>query len=174
MGRASEFLHGEWDSDEQRRGVLERVRLMAREALSPLERLESGLHPWVSFAIVPLFALANAGVLFSLADVGEPIAVATALGLFLGKPVGILAASFLAVRLGWARLPDGVTWGVLLGGGFLAGIGFTMALFIDGLALSGRAAEIAKVGILGGSLASAVVGVALLLVLLPPRSAEPG
>ncbi len=127
----------------------------------------------MSFAIVPLFALANAGVPFELADLGEPIAVATVVGLFVGKPAGIFLATFIAVRAGWARLPDGVSWGVVIGGGFLAGIGFMMALFIGGLALDGEALDVAKVGILSGSLASGVVGMGLLVWLLP-KPAESG
>ncbi len=108
-----------------------------------------------------------------LADLGEPIAVATVVGLFVGKPAGIFLATFIAVRAGWARLPDGVSWGVVIGGGFLAGIGFSMALFIGGLALDGEALDVAKVGILSGSLASGVVGMGLLVWLLPKPS-EPG
>ena len=168
-----EFLHGEWDGESQRHAVLQRVQTAAREALSPLERLEHGLHPWMSFAIVPLFALANAGVPLELADLGEPIAVATVVGLFVGKPAGIFLATFIAVRAGWARLPDGVSWGVVIGGGFLAGIGFTVALFIGGLALEREALDVAKVGILSGSLASGVVGMGLLVWLLP-KPAESG
>ena len=150
--------------------MLQRMQVAAREAMSPLEWLEHTLHPWVSFAIIPLFALANAGVPFEVSDLGDDIAVATMLGLFVGKPIGILGASFLAVKLGLASLPQGVTWSAVLGGGFLAGIGFTMALFIAGLALQGAALDVAKVGILTGSLASAVVGMGILVTVLPKSS----
>jgi NhaA family Na+:H+ antiporter len=170
VGQLGEFLHGDWDTDSQRHAFLQRVQRAAREALSPLERLEHGLHPWVSFAIIPLFAFANAGVPFEVEDLYEPIAVATALALFLGKPLGIFLASFIAVRAGWASLPDGVTWGVVIAGGFLAGIGFTMALFIADLALDDAALNAAKVGILSGSLFAAVVGMLLLVWLLPKRT----
>jgi NhaA family Na+:H+ antiporter len=169
-----DFLHGEWDVDTRRRAFLRRMETAAREAVSPLERLEHGLHPWVSFAIIPAFALANAGVPFQFADMGEPVAVAVMLGLFVGKPLGITLFSFLAVKAGWAKLPEGVTWGVLIGAGFLAGIGFTMALFISMLALEGDVADVSKVGILEGSLASAVVGMGLLMWLLPKGGAKAG
>ena len=86
---------------------------------------------------MPLFALANAGVRVEIGELTHPVALAVALGLLLGKPIGIVLFSYLAVRLGVAKLPEGVNWWVLLGGGFLAGIGFTMSLFIAGLALGG-------------------------------------
>ncbi len=99
----------------------------------------------------------------------DPLSVAIAAGLVLGKPIGIVGFSFVAVRLGLARLPDGVGWGVLAGGGALAGIGFTMSLFIAGLALEGEAIYAAKVGILVASLVSGVIGMGLLVALLPRR-----
>jgi NhaA family Na+:H+ antiporter len=102
----------------------------------------------------------------------SPVAVAVMLGLLVGKPLGIVGVSWLAVRLGLARLPDGVGWGAILGGGFLAGIGFTMAMFIASLALAGDLLDAAKVGILVGSLLSAVVGVVLLVLVLPKPAAE--
>ncbi len=173
FGQAHEFLHGDWSLASQRRALLQRMQTAAREALSPLERLEYALHPWMSFAIVPLFALANAGVPFELGDIGEPVAVATGLGLVLGKPLGIFLASFIAVKLGWAQLPQGVTWGVLIGGGFLAGIGFTMALFIAGLALDGDMLDYAKVGTLAGSIVAGCAGMGLLYWLLPAAAASP-
>jgi NhaA family Na+:H+ antiporter len=168
IGQAGEFLHGDWDETSRRRALLQRIQNDAREALSPLERLEYQLHPWASFMIIPLFALANAGVPFQIRDIGEPVAVATQVGLVLGKPLGIVMASWIAVRLGWAKLPEGVNWGILTGGSLLAGIGFTMALFIAGLALEGNILDSAKVGILGGSLVAGVMGMSLLYWLLPP------
>jgi NhaA family Na+:H+ antiporter len=95
-----------------------------------------------------------------------------AAGLVVGKPLGIVLFSWLAIRLGLARLPEGVGWGVLVGGGFLAGIGFTMALFIAGLALDATTLDAAKVGILAGSAVAAIVGMALLLWRLP-RPSDP-
>jgi NhaA family Na+:H+ antiporter len=167
--QTSEFLHGDLE-EEADREVLERARILAREAISPLERLEAQLHPWTSFGIMPIFALANAGVAFSLEDFGEPVAIAVALGLVVGKPIGVFGFAFAAVRLGLARLPEGVTWPAVAGAGLLAGIGFTMALFIAGLALDGPALDAAKVGILGGSLLAALGGVTLLI--LADRSAR--
>jgi Na+:H+ antiporter, NhaA family len=150
--------------------TLARIEVTAREAIGPLARVEAALHPWVSFVIMPLFALANAGVVLSLAALSDGVAVAVMVGLFVGKPLGIVVTSWLAVRLGIASLPEGVSWRVLAGAGFLAGIGFTMALFIAGLALEGAALDAAKVGILFASLASGLVGFVLLWLLLePPR-----
>jgi NhaA family Na+:H+ antiporter len=112
---------------------------------------------------MPLFALANAGVPFEAQDFASPVAMAVMAGLIIGKPVGILSFSWLSIRLGLAQLPGKVNWRQLLGGGFLAGIGFTMALFIAGLALNGEPLDQAKVGVLGGSAVSAILGVLILL-----------
>ena len=128
----------------------------------PLFRVETALHPWVAFGIMPLFALANAGVPLELDAIGEPVAVAVAAGLFFGKPLGIFGASWLTVKLGWAARPEGVTWPVLGGAAFLGGIGFTMALFIASLGLSGGLLLSAKVGIILGSFMSAVAGMSIL------------
>ncbi len=129
---------------------------------SPLERLEHGIAPWVAFLIMPIFALSNAGVpLAGSAGALSESAVApgVALGLLVGKPVGITAAAWLAVRAGVAELPSGVSWRVLHGAAWLGGIGFTMALFIAGLAFSGTALLApAKLAILGASVIAAVVG----------------
>jgi len=169
LERATAFLQGNgWVEASHRSDKVRRMQRATREVLSPLEYLEGLLHPWVGFVIMPIFALANAGVAFELGDFGEPIALAIAAGLVLGKPVGIVIFSWVAVRSGIARLPSGVTWGVLVGGGFLAGIGFTMALFIADLALDGDVLDTAKVGILGASALAAVVGVTVLLLLLKP------
>ena len=145
---------------------LETMAFAARESVSPLERIEGGLHPWVGFAIMPLFALANAGVAVKVAEITSPVAVAVALGLFLGKPIGVLLFSWIAVRCGVAALPAGVNWLMLLGGGFLAGIGFTMSLFVAGLALNGDLLAAGKIGTLCRSVASAVVGATILVIAL--------
>jgi NhaA family Na+:H+ antiporter len=147
------------------------IAFAAKESISPLERLETRLHPWVGFIVMPLFALANAGVHIDSGELTHPVAWAVALGLFLGKPIGIVLFSWLAVWLGIARLPRGVNWWVLLGGGFLAGIGFTMSLFVAGLALGGDEHTLAagKIGTLAGSLASAIVGTVILLIVLDKR-----
>jgi NhaA family Na+:H+ antiporter len=158
---------------------VQRIQFAARETVSPLVRLELALHPWVAFGVMPLFALANAGVALDVSGLADPIALAVAAGLAIGKPVGILAMSALAVRSGLTRLPDGVTWGMLTAGGCLAGIGFTMALFINGLAFpvgTFAASEAAgKIGTLTGSFVSAVVGATLLAAALKraPAAANP-
>ncbi len=144
------------------------LQRVTRELVSPLEYLEATLHPWVGFVIMPLFALANAGVVVEPGAVRSPVALAVATGLVLGKPIGIVTFSWVAVRMGLARLPDGTGWGALTGGGLLCGIGFTMALFIAGLALAGQTLDAAKVGILGSSAVAALAGMATLLVTLPP------
>ena len=145
---------------------LERINVARREAVPPVTRLESALHPWVAFGIMPLFALANAGV--HLGGVGSDtshvfgIALGVGLGLVVGKPLGILVFSWLAVRLGLASLPRGVSWGGVLLVGCVAGIGFTMALFIAALAFSDASMlAVAKLTVLA---ASAVAGVGGLLV----------
>ncbi len=162
------YVEGErWSNEGKNHAALRDIQVAAREILSPLERLETALHPWVSFVIMPLFALANAGVAINVMDFGEPVAIAVMVGLGVGKPVGIVSFSWLAVRVGIAKLPEGVNWSILTAGGILAGIGFTMALFIAGLALEGVLLNAAKVGILSGSALSAVIGTLLLFWLLP-------
>jgi NhaA family Na+:H+ antiporter len=128
---------------------------------STLHRIEHGLAPWCAFLIVPLFGFANAGVhLNGWGALGEPLVVAIVLGLFLGKQVGILGAVWAAVRTGFAPKPGGCGWAQVYGVSLLAGIGFTMSLFIGGLAFPGRPDLIdeVKLGVLAGSLLSAVAG----------------
>lgn len=146
--------------------VMSWVAFTARESVSPLDRLETALHPWVAFGIMPVFALANAGVRLEPAALAQPVSIATAAGLVLGKPLGIVLFSWLAVRLGLARLPDRVSWRVMIGAGCLAGIGFTMSLFIAGLALNGELLVAAKIGTLLGSTVSAILGSILLVLFL--------
>ncbi len=145
--------------------AVEILTFTARETISPLDRLETRLHPWVAFGIMPLFALANAGVRVELSALADPLAMAVAAGLILGKPLGIVAFSWVAVTLGLARLPEGVNWKILFGAGCLAGIGFTMSLFIAGLAVTGDLLAAAKVGTLLGSALSAGLGLGILLYL---------
>jgi NhaA family Na+:H+ antiporter len=165
------FLQGEgWSTPKKRYALLRDMEVAARKSISPLERFETELHPWVGFAIMPIFALANAGVTIELSDFTNPVAIAVMLGLLVGKPLGIVVFSWLAVRLGLARLPEGISWGVIAGGGFLAGIGFTMAIFIASLALEGNLLDAAKVGIIVGSFLSAIMGVIILVLLLPKPS----
>ncbi len=147
---------------------LQMLRFAAREAVSPLERLETALHPWVGFAVMPVFALANAGVAVRLGALTDPVAVAVTAGLVLGKPLGIVGFSLLAVRLKLARLPHGVSRPTLVGAGCLGGIGFTMSLFVAGLAFPDPAMlDAAKVGVLVGSGLSAAAGAAILWRTLP-------
>jgi NhaA family Na+:H+ antiporter len=149
--------------------VVDQLSMAAHEAASPLERLETALHPWVAFGIMPVFALANAGVRIESASFGHPVAWAVAAGLVVGKPVGIVLFSWLAVRVGVARLPSGVNWRVIVGAGCLAGIGFTMSLFIAGLALQAELLDAGKIGTLMGSTLSAVLGCLLLCAFLPSQ-----
>ena len=142
---------------------------------SPLHRLEHALHPWVAFGIVPLFGFANAGV--SLAGVGleqilAPLPLGIAAGLFLGKQVGIFGSIRIAVALGIAGRPPGATWLQVYGLALICGIGFTMSLFIGGLAfVDPLLADEVKIGVLGGSLLSALSGY-LLLRLAPGPSRD--
>ena len=134
---------------------------------SPLNRLEHGLHPWVAFLIVPLFGFANAGVSlarFTPADIFDAVPLGVALGLLLGKQIGIFGAVWLLVRGGWADLPRGAGWGQLYGVALLCGIGFTMSLFIGALAFGdgSQLNDEAKLGVLTGSIISAVAGWAVL------------
>jgi len=141
---------------------------------SPLRRLEHALHPWVAFAIVPLFAFANAGVSFagmSPAILLAPLPAGVAAGLFFGKQLGIFGGVWLAEKLHIARRPEGATWLQLYGVALLAGIGFTMSLFIGGLAFPRDAGLVDQVrlGVLGGSLAAALAGFAVLRFAPAPR-----
>lgn len=144
----------------------------SHEPISPLERVVTALHPWVAFGIMPLFALANAGVALKFGALLQPITLAVAFGLLIGKPAGILGFSWLAVRIKLARAPAQNSPLVILGAGCLAGIGFTMSLFIAGLALEGAELEEAKLGILCGSSVSAAVGCALLWRFLPRHAGD--
>jgi NhaA family Na+:H+ antiporter len=144
-----------------------------------LEELEHRLHPITSFAIVPVFALANAGVALDADTLGAAasnrVAWAIALGLVVGKLLGIAGASLLGLRLGFGALPDGVHPRQLWGVAALGGIGFTVSLFIAGLAYTDAGTiELAKVGILAGSLASGLLAAALLVRSTPGAGREPG
>ncbi len=169
LDRMTDGMHGEWESEQPSAAQVRGARWAARERVSPLDYLETTLHPWVGFAIMPLFALANAGVPIAVSDLANPVALAVGAGLVIGKPLGILGFSWLAVRAGLAVLPREVTWPLVAGGGLLAGIGFTMALFIAGLALEPDFLDAAKLGILVASLLAAVLGMAALQRLLPKR-----
>ncbi|MCR9144877.1 MAG: Na+/H+ antiporter NhaA [bacterium] len=151
----------------ERQEALHHMRETADHIETPLEKIEHALLPVVSFMIMPIFALANAGVAiggdgFSATD---PVFLGILTGLFLGKPIGIVLFSVLAIKSGMASLPSGVNYGHIVGAGLLAGIGFTMSLFIGNLAFTEAALiESAKLGILCGSLVSGIAGVAVLLM----------
>jgi NhaA family Na+:H+ antiporter len=126
-------------------------------------RVQLALHPWVAFGIMPLFALANAGVAVHVAELsgGDAswVMVGVAVALVLGKPIGVLAVSWCVVKLGWCRLPPGVSWSGIALVGLLAGIGFTMSIFIAMLAYTDRVLlDAAKLGVLAGSLVAALLG----------------
>ena len=132
----------------------------------PLERLEHALHPWVAFAILPIFAFANAGVSFAgagLEALFAPLSLGIAAGLVIGKQLGVFGVCYLASRTGLATIPGDVSFRQLYGLACLAGIGFTMSLFIGGLAFEAPAQiEAVKMGVLAGSLVSAIIGLAIL------------
>lgn len=142
------------------------VPLTSRTGKDVLERMEHALHPWVAFLVVPIFALANAGVSFAgieLSAFAAPLPLGIALGLFLGKQVGIVGFAWLAVKMGIASLPDGIAWRQVYGLSLIAGIGFTMSLFIGNLAFTTPEQLAAvKLGVLSGSLISALGGILIL------------
>jgi NhaA family Na+:H+ antiporter len=153
--------------DQRFEGVEVKVANLERvleDTQSSLHRLEHLLHPWVAFLVLPVFALFNAGV--SLGGGGgvlNPVTAGVFLGLLVGKPVGVLVFSWLATRLGLASLPEGVGWASMAGASCLAGIGFTMSLFVGGLAFEdGGLLDQAKLGVLSASVLAAVLGLALL------------
>jgi NhaA family Na+:H+ antiporter len=146
-------------------------------ATAPLQRFEHVVQPWVTYGILPAFGLFNAGVAIDatvLRTLPTAVPLGLMVGLVLGKSVGISLASWLAVKTGLAALPEGATWRHLIGTAFLAGIGFTMALFISGLAFAGTHFEReAQLAILIGSLLAAAVGIAILLTLKPTQAPVP-
>jgi NhaA family Na+:H+ antiporter len=159
--QASPHAHARLDQDAM---VLAAI---SRESVSPLERWEHALLPWSAFLVVPLFALANAGVRFAGIDVVEavlsPVALGVSVGLAVGKPIGISLAVWVALRLGLGQLPRHTTFGHVVGLGFIAGIGFTVALFISELAFRSSAegylyTDEAKIGIFIGSIVAGIVG----------------
>ncbi|CAA9323143.1 MAG: Na+/H+ antiporter NhaA type [uncultured Nocardioidaceae bacterium] len=153
--------------DELNPDELFRLSSLLRGAVPPVESLQSALHPVSSYVVLPVFALANAGVpLTGFGDaITSPVALGILLGLVVGKPLGILVATWLAVRLGLGDLPEGTSWTMVLGLGMVAGIGFTVSLFIAQLSFpSDDLTSDAKIGILVASAVAAVLGVLLLLL----------
>ncbi len=154
-------------ADEDEQNELESIAVLSRDAVSPLRIWEHRLHPWSAFVILPLFALANAGVELSSESFGglftEPVPLGIIVGLVLGKPLGVMLMSFLVTKVGLARLPRGVGWLEMAGVGLLAGVGFTVSIFISGLAFdNAELVDMAKVGILTASMIAGVVGYAAL------------
>ena len=139
---------------------------------SPLHRLEHGIAPWVTFLIVPIFGFANAGVSLagaSIATLAQPVSLGVALGLLVGKQLGIFAAAGLVIRMGWAELPTHVSWRQLYGVSLICGIGFTMSLFIGLLAFPDPELQNSlKMGVLAGSLTSGLAGWLILRAGGPP------
>lgn len=142
--------------------ILEEIRDVSKKALTPLQRLEHAMHPLVAFVIMPIFALSNGGVTFSgdvLEQITSPVAMGVMAGLLFGKVIGVVGVVYLMLWLKMAVLPEGLNKQHILGAGFLAAIGFTMSLFISGLAFSDRTFIVeAKIGILCASVFASVVG----------------
>lgn len=155
------------DGASDQRTAIHYLEETSIKAQSPLERMEHALHGWVAFGIMPIFAVANAGVAISGDALSGLLASAVFWGIFfgllIGKPLGIFSITWVAVRAGIAELPAGINWRHIVGAGALAGIGFTMALFIANLAFTDQASlEIAKLAILAASLVSGILGWVLL------------
>jgi len=152
------------------------IPLKDRFGKSPLHALEHALVPYVTFLIVPAFAFANAGVVLqglTLDHVLSPLALGIALGLILGKQVGVFGATWLLVKAGWAGKPGGASWVQVYGIACLAGIGFTMSLFIGGLSFADPALmNEVRVGVLAASVLSAVLGFAVLRMAALPAAAK--
>ncbi|HEX3062430.1 MAG TPA: Na+/H+ antiporter NhaA [Usitatibacter sp.] len=171
LGELHDELRGEGADARAIAGAVEEAGAAAQ---SPLQRLEHALSPWVAFAVVPVFALANAGIDLSSIRWGEAFSSALTLGVIVGlvagKFIGISGFSWLAVRLGIGRLPAGVDWRQVMGAAWLAGIGFTMSLFIAQLAFAQpEQVEAAKLGILVASCMAAALGIAWLWTPARPR-----
>ncbi|MBA3691517.1 MAG: Na+/H+ antiporter NhaA [Actinobacteria bacterium] len=150
-----------------------RLAWLSNESVSPLARAEHVLLPWVSFVVLPMFALANGGVELSTAPLSDPAGVRVAVGLTLarlvGKVVGIVGVSWIAVRIGIGRLPSGVRWPHLAGTAAVAGIGFTVSLFVSELAFGGTPlSDAARMGVLLSSVTSGVVGLLMLRSIRDP------
>lgn len=155
--------------DDLNEEKLQRLQYLVEETQSPLEKSVEILHPWVNFLIMPIFALVNAGVVLKGVDLqsvfSHQVTLGVLAGLVLGKPIGIVVTCWLATKAGVAELPRGVTWLQILGVGCLAGIGFTMALFVSHLSFKLPGFETySKVGILSASLLSAILGSIILLI----------
>lgn len=154
------------DPDEEHHAALWELEDLTESAQAPMLRMEHALHPWVAFLIVPLFALANAGVPIAgdvVATASEPLVVGVVIGLVIGKQTGITLAGWIVIRAGLAALPDGVTWRHVYGAAWLGGIGFTMSLFVADLAFGDSPAlSLAKIAILVASILAGLGGYLIL------------
>ncbi len=148
-------------------GLIIPLRAKNKDGKAPLKVMEHALHPWVAFGVLPLFAFANAGVSLqglTLDSFLAPLPLGIMLGLFVGKQIGVMGITYVAVKMKLAKLPTGVNWMQFYGMALLTGVGFTMSLFIGTLAFSDVAQAVyVRIGVLSGSLLSAVVGIAVLL-----------
>jgi NhaA family Na+:H+ antiporter len=158
-------VNDEADTGEQHSALWE-LEDLTENAQAPMQRMEHALHPWVAFAIVPLFALSNAGVAIT-GDVGtvlgDPVVLGVLAGLVIGKQIGITAAAYLVVRAGLASLPQNVGWRHIYGAAWLGGIGFTMSLFVAELAFADPASlASAKIAILAASVVAGIGGLSIL------------
>jgi NhaA family Na+:H+ antiporter len=168
-GMGSDDSKEELHSSRRQQAAAQTLEVIAERIQSPLQRLERTLNPWVAYLVVPIFAFANAGVDVRgnlMAALTSPLGLGIIAGLVLGKPLGITLFAWLAVRLRLAQLPFGVTWPLLFGASWLAGIGFTMALFIASSAFRGAPELLAgaKMAILAASLLASVIGFVLVMV----------
>lgn len=162
---AEELVNVLENDDDIRADEVRATAILIRGSVSACDRLIDGLHPWTSYLIVPIFALANAGIVLSTDSIVSPSAVlgGVAVALVAGKFIGVTLFSWIAVRLGFGRLPEGARWGHVMGVGAVAGIGFTVSLFITGLAFDDVAVQAdAKIGILVASVIAALFGAVIL------------
>lgn len=163
---------GETVTGQAHSKMLKTAESAAREALSPVERLEALLHPWVGFVVMPLFAFANAGIPLTVNEMPTPVTVAIFIGFVVGKPVGVCLFSWAAVTCKLAERPSDLSWGLIGASGIFAGIGFTMAIFIANLAFTPDLINAAKLGILSASLFSATIGMALLFFITNNKNTQ--
>ncbi len=154
--------------NKEHQNAVHNIELACHEVETPLQRLEYGIHSWVVFLILPLFALANSGIVFNdiniSASLTHPVSLGIIFGLVLGKPIGITLFTFIAAKILNAPLHSSVNWLHIIGASALAGVGFTMSLFISGLSFSSpEITEIAKLSIIVGSIISCIIGLSILM-----------
>jgi NhaA family Na+:H+ antiporter len=173
LEQSQQFLkEEEWKQGKKRGKAIRKFQRVTREIISPLEYLEDNLHPWTSFFIMPLFALANAGVVIRQEGFTDPVAISIVIALVVGKLTGILLFSWIAVKTITKKLPEGIDWWIMAGAASLAGIGFTMALFIASLAVEGTLLDNTKVGIIIGSVIAGAIGMIILILRLPSKAVQ--